>query len=144
MRPCLIIPLLITALLGAKDIIAQHYKIIVTVIGLHSDKGKLYLSLYNSPEGYPKKASTAFRLSSAAISNGRSTILLDDIPKGIYAIACYHDENNNGKIDSNLFGIPVEGTGASKNAKGSWGPPKFRDAKFMVKSDTSQTIKIVY
>jgi uncharacterized protein (DUF2141 family) len=144
MKPLLIMLLLIATLLGTKEMMAQHYKITVTITGLRSEKGKLYLSLYNSPEGYPKKASAAVRLSSGPISNGRSTIILDDIPKGIYAIACYHDENNNGKLDTNFFGIPVEGTGASNNARSSWGPPKFRDAKFAVNSDTSQTIKIVY
>ena len=137
-------PLLMAALLGAKEMMAQHYKITVTITGLRSEKGKLYLSLYNSDEGYPKKASAAFRLSSAPISDGKATIMLDDIPKGIYAIACYHDENNNGKLDTNFFGIPAEGTGASNNARGSWGPPKFRDAKFAVDSDVSQTIRIVY
>jgi uncharacterized protein (DUF2141 family) len=100
--------------------------------------------LYNSAEGYPKNASVAFRLSYAPISTGKSTLILEGIPAGIYAIACYHDENNNGKLDSNLLGIPVEGTGASNNARGSMGPPKFQDAKFVINSDTSQTIKIRY
>ncbi len=144
MKPLLIISLFLAANLGAKEMMAQHYKITVTITGLRSEKGKLYLSLYNSAEGYPKKASAAFRLTSASISNGSSIIILYDIPKGIYAIACYHDENNNGKPDTNFLGIPVEGTGASNNARSSWGPPKFQDAKFAVNSDTSQTIKIVY
>jgi uncharacterized protein (DUF2141 family) len=144
MRPVHIMLLAITALGGAKMATAQQYKITVTIIGLRSDKGTLYLSLYNSAEGYPKKASDAFRLSCSSILNGKCTIILDDIPKGVYAIACYHDENNNGKIDTNFFGIPVEGTGASNNAKGSWGPPKFQDAKFIVNNDTNQIIKIVY
>lgn len=144
MKPLLIMSLLIAALGGTKEMQAQQYKITVTITGLRSEKGTLYLSLYNSAEGYPKNPSAAFRLSSAPISNGRGVFVLDDIPRGVYAIACYHDENNNGKLDTNFFGIPVEGTGASNNARSSWGPPKFRDAKFAVDGDTSQTIKIVY
>jgi uncharacterized protein (DUF2141 family) len=144
MRSVHIILLLIATLASTRETMGQHYKITVSIIGLRSDRGNLYLSLYHSADGYPKKAAAAFRLSSASISNGRCTIILEDIPKGVYAIACYHDENNNGKIDTNFFGIPVEGTGASNNARGSWGPPKFKDAKFMVNSDTSQTIKIIY
>jgi len=38
---------------------------------------------------------------------------LAGIPPGTYAIACYHDENDNGKLDTNFLGIPKEGTGAS-------------------------------
>lgn len=144
MKPARLILLFIAALLAAGGTMAQPYKITVNITGLRSDSGQLYLSLYNSANGYPKDASAAFRLSSAPISKGASTIVLDGIPKGTYAIACYHDENNNGKLDTKIFGIPVEGTGASNNARGSMGPPKFRDAKFEVNSDTSQTIKIVY
>jgi len=29
---------------------------------------------------------------------------------GTYAVACFHDENKNGKCDTGLFGIPTEGT----------------------------------
>lgn len=139
-----IILLLLMALLLAAETRAQSYTITVNITGLRSDKGRFYLSLYNSAEGYPKKASAAYRLSSAPIAQGKSTVILAGIPAGEYAIACYHDENDNGKLDANFFGVPVEGTGASNNARGSLGPPKYKDAKFLVKTDTSQNIKIVY
>ena len=93
---------------------------------------------------YPKEPSAAYRLSFSDIHNSKSIVLLAGIPQGTYAIACYHDENDNGKLDSNFLGIPKEGTGASNNARGSIGPPKFKDAKFQLVSDTSLTIKINY
>jgi uncharacterized protein (DUF2141 family) len=34
-----------------------------------------------------------------------------DIKPGKYAIAVIHDENCNGKLDTNMFGIPKEGYG---------------------------------
>jgi hypothetical protein len=34
-------------------------------------------------------------------------------------------ENSNGKLDTNFVGIPREGVGASNDAKGHFGPPKF-------------------
>ena len=144
MKPNHILPLLFTTLLIAMQIKAQSYRITVDITGIRDDKGKLYLSLYHTAEGYPKNASAAFRLSSGQIAQGRCTITLDGIPKGEYAIACYHDENNNGKLDTNFLGVPVEGTGASNDARGSMGPPKFKDAKFVVTSDTVQLIKIHY
>jgi uncharacterized protein (DUF2141 family) len=143
MRP-VPITILFVALFGAGMLSGRPYTITVHIIGLRSDKGKLYLSLYHSASGYPKDASAAYRLSSAPISGGKSVITLEAVPGGVYAMACYHDENDNGKIDNNLFGIPKEGTGASNNARGSWGPPKFDDAKFALDSDTTLTIKIVY
>jgi len=41
-----------------------------------------------------------------------------------------HDANGNGKLDRNLLGMPTEGVGASNDARGVVGPPKFDAAKF--------------
>ncbi|HUB60688.1 MAG TPA: DUF2141 domain-containing protein [Puia sp.] len=123
---------------------AQQYTLDVTVSGIQSDKGTLYLSLYNSEKGFPKDPKAAFRVAHARIVNGISTFRFDKLPKGTYAAACYHDENGNGKLDVNFFGIPTEGTGASNNASGFLGPPKFREAKFPLDRDTAITIRIRY
>ncbi|HET6255307.1 MAG TPA: DUF2141 domain-containing protein [Puia sp.] len=131
-------------LAGGFSATAQQHTLDVTVSGIHSDKGRLYLSLYNSEKGYPKDPKIAFRLTYASIVNGISTFRFTKLPAGTYAIACYHDENGNGKLDNNLFGIPTEGTGASNNATGFLGPPKFREAKFPLTRDTAVTIRLRY
>jgi len=136
--------LLLLALGVFTPALSQSYLIKVLITGLRSDKGKLYLSIYSSEKGYPKEPSAAYRLAFSDIRNGKSIVLLAGIPRGTYAIACYHDENDNGKLDTNFLGIPKEGTGASNDARGSLGPPKFKDAKFQLSSDTSLTIKINY
>lgn len=124
--------------------LSQNYTVTVTITGLHSNKGKVMLELYKSEDGYPKEPQKAFRTTSSPISNNSCIIVLDDIPNGTYAIACFHDENDNGKLDTNFMGIPNEGTGASNNAKGFMGPPKFADAKFVVNCNVSMSIKINY
>jgi uncharacterized protein (DUF2141 family) len=136
--------IIISIFLSSHVAFAQSYIIKVTITGLRSDRGKAYFSLYHSDKGYPKQPAAAFRLLAGNIIKGNSTVEFDEIPKGVYAIACYHDENNNGKMDTNFIGIPTEGTGASNNAKGSMGPPKFHDAQFLVNRDVNQIIKINY
>ena len=49
---------------------------------------------------------------------------------GVYAVGMLHDENNNGKMDTDMLGIPKEGYGASNDARGSFGPPSVNDARF--------------
>jgi uncharacterized protein (DUF2141 family) len=44
-------------------------------------------------------------------------------------------------LDANILGIPKEGVGASNDAKGHFGPPKFKDAKFLVEGNP-QTLVI--
>ena len=74
------------------------------------------------------------------ITNHSCTIIFENIPKGTYAVSIFHDENNNGKLDTNFFGIPNEDYGCSNNAKGFMGPPKWQDAKF--KLNTNKTLLI--
>jgi uncharacterized protein (DUF2141 family) len=123
---------------------AQAYNLTVNITGFRNSKGNLYITLYNKKDGYPKDHTKAFRLAYNGVVNNKCTVLFDGIPKGVYAIACYHDENNNGKLDLNFIGIPKEGTGASNNAKGFMGPPSFNDARFTVDGNTTQEIKISY
>ena len=48
----------------------------------------------------------------------------------------FHDQNNNDKLDSNFMGIPNEPYGFSNNARGTFGPASWDDAKFEIKSDS--------
>ena len=43
-----------------------------------------------------------------------------------------HDENRNGKLDTNFLGIPKEGVGASNNPKSRFGPPSFEESMFVL------------
>jgi len=54
----------------------------------------------------------------------------EDIPPGTYAMVVIHDENMNGKLDTNALGIPKEGYGFSNDAKKWLGTPTFSDASF--------------
>lgn len=54
----------------------------------------------------------------------------EDIPPGTYAMAVIHDENMNGKLDTNSVGIPTEGYGFSNDARGVVGGPSFSAASF--------------
>ena len=52
-------------------------------------------------------------------------------------------KNDNGKMDTNFLGIPKEPVAISNNAKGKFGPPKYKDAKFMI-STSPTNIKIKF
>jgi uncharacterized protein (DUF2141 family) len=99
-------------------------------LALKNGNGQVGCLLFNSEKGFPKEASLALQRKWCAITNSESVCPFNPIPAGTYAVACFHDENMNGKLDTGLFGIPTEGTVASNNAKGSMGPPRFGDARF--------------
>ena len=105
-------------------------RIQVEITGLRNDQGKVLCSLYSSPEGFPKEAEKAIARTSSEISNRRAVCQFAGLGPGTYAVSVFHDENSNGKLDTNFMGIPREGVGSSNNVKGHFGPPKFDAAAF--------------
>jgi uncharacterized protein (DUF2141 family) len=61
-------------------------------------------------------------------SRGDVIVRFANVPAGHWAVMVYHDENNDKRLEKNPLGIPTEGNGLSRNAKGHFGPPKFEDA----------------
>jgi uncharacterized protein (DUF2141 family) len=60
----------------------------------------------------------------------KAKVSFDSINPGRYAIQFYHDENQNGKLDLNLIGIPKESYGSSNDVQPIFGPPKFEKMLF--------------
>ena len=108
------------------------------------DGGQVCIKLFKSEEGFPLEGDKAIISKCQSTSNVESRFKLT-VPHGVYAISVLHDANRNNEMDSNFFGIPKEGVGSSNDAKGSFGPPSFKDASFKVdKGCQSQKIKMAY
>jgi uncharacterized protein (DUF2141 family) len=102
----------------------------VRISQLRSNNGQVGCMIYNSAKGFPTDPSAALQRLWCPIANAGSTCAFAPLPAETYAVACFHDENKNGKFDTGLFGIPTEGTVVSNHAKGFMGPPSFEKAKF--------------
>ena len=112
----------------------------IEVGGLRNNKGAIIVGIYDSSESFPK-VGQAVRRVELVLSDTKPVTEVDNIPEGQYAVALLHDENQDGKLNKNLFGIPKEGYGFSNNAKAKLGPPSFKDASFKVGPEAS-SIKI--
>ena len=122
----------------AQEVTTQD--VIVNIINFENNKGKALIGLYNSEKTFLE---ADFMSSLSKIENNECSVTFINVPAGTYAVSLFHDENNNGKMDTNMFGIPKEDYGCSNNAKGFMGPPKWADAKFEVTNKTfNQTIKL--
>jgi uncharacterized protein (DUF2141 family) len=97
---------------------------------LRSNDGQVGCALYNEARGFPTDPRAALESRFCPIEKSTSVCPFRPVPRGTYAVACFHVENKNGKLDTGLFGIPKEGVCASNGATGTMGPPSFRDAKF--------------
>lgn len=115
----------------------------VTVNHISGKHGKLYVGLYNKPEGFARK-SKVYRSKILPVRSGSVTCRFRHIPDGIYAVSVFHDTNGNGRLDTNLFGKPTEGYGFSRNARHLFRSPTFRESQFRLKRTASVTIRLGY
>lgn len=100
--------------------------------GMSTAKGSIRLTLFNQAKGFPSDDKLAAKLLSVPAQKGRQVVVITGLQPGQWAIAAYHDENDNGKMDTNWFGVPKEKYGASNNARGTMGPPAYSDAKIVI------------
>jgi len=118
---------------------AQEANIVIEIKNIKNNLGNIALALYDDPENFTKKEIRATKVSA---KKGKVTAQFTNLPSGIYAIALFHDENNNDKMDFNGFGIPKEAYGFSNDAKGFMSAPIFKDASFELTKNESKMIKI--
>lgn len=78
----------------------------------------------------------AFRPDIVKVNNKTALCIFKEVPSGTYGISAFHDENNDGKLDTNLVGYPVEEYCSSKNARNMFSAPSWKDAKFAYKGGT--------
>ncbi len=134
--------LFIVLLMLASPVYAADIDVVIT--GFKNNHGQVLVSLYNHAKAFPTDATKALNTITVPIEKQAAQASFKAIPKGIYAIAVVHDENGNGQLDTNFFGIPKEGVGVSNHAHGHMGPPSFQDASFRLKEAEKQSIQIHY
>lgn len=138
LRFALGLAVLLAGLLGTSPVGAQSDStstgtLTVHVDGPDSDKGTVRIAL-NDERNYD--AGGNVRAASLPIEDGTARWTVEKVLHGTYAVRLYHDENDNGELDTNMFGAPQEAFGFSNNARGSLGPPDFEEAAFTIDSDS--------
>jgi uncharacterized protein (DUF2141 family) len=104
----------------------------VKILGIRNSAGTVACALFEGPEGFPTEfLRSATNIMLIKVRDKQARCDFEDIPPGSYALAVIHDENMNGKLDTNWLGIPIEGYGFSSGAKASTGAPSFNAASFL-------------
>lgn len=101
----------------------------VRVKNVQHIQGCIRMAVYNDEHSFPSET-RSFQGAYLPLKPGIDTQLNCELPFGQYAIAVYHDLNNNGKMDKNTLGIPTEPYAFSNNVTVKWRAPRFREAAF--------------
>lgn len=138
MRTILFILLFISGgMLSANSQEKETVDLTIEVTVTKYNKGHIFLAIYNSKEDFLKNV---YKGSSTEVKEGKAILKFKEVEKGDYAFSLFHDLNGNEELDKNFFGIPKEPYAFSNNQKGSFGPPKYKNA--LVNIHQNKNIKV--
>lgn len=110
---------------------ASAARIVVTIDGVHSDKGNVFVGLYASAGKFLHGKQTDGMVKVKA-STSPITVTFDNLKPGTYAVGAFHDENANNHLDTNAMGFPAEGYALSNGIRPMFSRPDFYDCAFKV------------
>ena len=95
-------------------------------------EGRVGCALFVAEDGFPDDERKALATVEVEASTARGAVVVcrfEDVSAPRIAVAIQHDQNGNGKLDTNWLGVPREPFGFSNDAAPrAFGPPRFEDA----------------
>ena len=118
----------------------------VKIQDIRNSTGAVACALFESPDGFPTEfLKFATNIMMVKIRDTEASCNFLDIPPGTYALAVIHDENRDGRLETNWLGVPTEGYGFSNDATAVGGAPSFDAASFTYDGQTIDlTIRLNY
>lgn len=112
----------------------------IVVNGIQTQAGSIRLVIYNSAATFLERDKHAYRVIKP-VGNHASLSFELTIPHAYYAITCYHDINENQRLDQSALGYPLEPYAMSNNVNIKWRRPTFNETKFAFDKE-NQTINL--
>lgn len=119
---------------------AQH-NISLEVNNVRTSSGTINVAVYDESEGF-LKFDQVYKADSALARKGKTELHITGLPEGEYALAIFHDENGNNKLDTNWLGIPKEDIGFSYGRMKTFGPPQFKECAFRLTNNQKIEISL--
>ena len=100
----------------------------VKLHGVRAQTGLIRAAVVDSQEAWNGKAAPV-QADGVPAQADEASFTFKDLKPGSYAVMITHDENGNGKLDTNVVGMPLEGYGFSNNPqvmrKPTWDEARF-------------------
>ncbi|MCX7697198.1 MAG: DUF2141 domain-containing protein [Bacteroidales bacterium] len=95
------------------NMISQQVEI--TITNIRNSKGVIRIGIFKDQESFDKETPYDGKIfPKKSVLNGKLVVKFD-LPPGKYGFAVLDDENEDGKMNYNLLGVPKEGYGFSGN-----------------------------
>jgi uncharacterized protein (DUF2141 family) len=120
-------------------------KLTVAIDGLRNQAGQVCLNLFSKSQGFPNDRKQALQTQCVEVTEIPLMVTFQNLPTGSYAIAVYHDANQDNQFNRNSLGMPTEGFGFSGNPKVLTRAPKFGESVVLVAGEnTTVPIQLQY
>lgn len=112
----------------------------IIIEAIRKAEGRVHIGVWADPEAFGDERRRVAG-TSAPVHGSTEVLTIKGLPPGKYAIAAFHDENDNGDFDRTWIGLPAEGLGFSN---GAWitilGKPSFEQAAIELKGPGTRTV----
>lgn len=144
----------LAAMLATRGVAAGELRL--TVKGVRSSEGELLIGLYDNAAGFKHAIANASNRGmmpdkgrlvgmSLRARPGEQSVVFPDLSPGRYAVIVIHDENDDGRLDKNLLGLPTEGYGFGNDAKVFLAAPSFDAAAIPIATaDVAASVTLHY
>ena len=113
-----------------------------TVTGFESEEGKARIALFLDARSWPDGEEHLFAADLLTIRDGQAVATFENVPAGPFAVAVFHDKNENSELDADFLGIPSEDYGFSAGARDMFGPPSFEEARLDLAAGETRQITV--
>ena len=113
-----------------------------SIVGFENDEGQVLIALFLDSGGWPDETDSAFASEVVDITGDEVSAVFTGVPAGPFAVSVFHDADSDRELDSGPLGIPSEAYGFSADARSSFGPPKFEEARLELASGETKQITI--
>lgn len=134
----LLLPLLFVLI---SNVINAQHSLSLNIDGVASEEGYICFAIYTNESSF-LKFDKVYKSGSEKAVKGNTAFHITDLPDGEYAIAIFHDVNDNKNLDTNILGIPKEQVAFSNGKMKMFGPPKFEECVFTFNSNMEMKISL--
>ena len=116
-------------------------KLSIKIHGVKTSDGHINVAIYDREDHF-LSFDKVYRADSTRARQGITSIDIEDLPPGDYALAIFHDENGNQQLDKNWLGIPKEAVGFSRTGMKRFGPPSYHECVLHIRADEQIDISL--
>ncbi|MFW5659673.1 MAG: DUF2141 domain-containing protein, partial [Bacteroidota bacterium] len=135
----------LSAIRGQSAQLARGTKTLeIHLLNVRNTNGHLLIALFDQQSGFPESFDAATLRMIVPAQPGKQRVTITGLDDRDYALTVFHDENDNGKLDKNALGMPLEGYGVSNNARNRFRAPDWSRAKFRMRDGKKLYVKLAY